>query len=347
MKEFLHYDDVLSEIDGQRASLLLGNGFSCAIHDGFRYDSLYRLAVEQGMPSTAAALFEHFGTTNFEAVMRLLEDSQWIACHYGILARDQGNLLTEDLQKVRESLIAAITSTHPANHYWLDEPRKKSCCQFLGAYHDIYSLNYDLLLYWVCQFSKPTKVDGFGFPNGQNDNPPYLVLSQPRDQKGWVYHLHGALHLYTVDGETRKHRFHFQRRPLLEVICDGIRQSEYPLFVAEGTAKEKLRQIRTSMYLSIGFRQFQQAEGTLVTYGLSFGESDDHISDAIAANLGIKRLYVGLYGEADSVSNLRTQAAIKKIEDGRKAVSSRSALTVRYFNAESAFVWNRDFEDAQ
>ncbi|MFM2218283.1 MAG: hypothetical protein RL240_2601, partial [Planctomycetota bacterium] len=179
-----------------------------------------------------------------------------------------------------------------------------------------------------------------------SDNPPYLILSQPKDQRSWMYHLHGALHIYSIDGEARKHRYQYEQRPLIDTICEGIRKSEYPLFVAEGSANQKMKQIRSNMYLSMCFGELVRSSRDLVCYGMSFGESDNHISDAIADNRGINRLFVGLYGHWESESNLKVRAAISRILERRKHLPGyKSTLDVEYFDSETAYVWTPNFDD--
>ena len=54
-----NWDDIKTELEG--ADLLLGNGFSIAIHEGFKYDNLYS-QFETGCSIKAQNLFTDFGT---------------------------------------------------------------------------------------------------------------------------------------------------------------------------------------------------------------------------------------------------------------------------------------------
>jgi hypothetical protein len=336
----LQFDDVLRSLGDDKYNLLLGNGFSCSVYSGFRYDSLFEVARSHGLPDVPVAMFERYGTTNFEAVMRLLEDANWIAKKYGIVVDGTSTPMINDLDLVRQALIRSISSTHPPHTFSLTEQQKQSCFTFLNRFHDVFSLNYDLLLYWVLMGSGRWRVDGFGFPSSDTEDPPYLVLAQPRDQKPWLFHMHGALHLYTVDGEVRKHRYQHTRRPLVEVICEGIENSEYPLFVAEGTSRQKMKHIRSNMYLSLCFQEFVRSTNDLVCFGMSFDESDNHIADAIANNGKVNRIFVGIHGDFESQSNLKTRAAIRRIQDKRSEhLKGRGSLEVIFFASDSAEVW--------
>lgn len=338
----LDFDEVMGEFDNAavKPNLLLGNGFSCSVHSGFRYPSLFEIAKSNGLPDVPIAMFERFGTTNFEAVMRLLEDANWVATRYKIVADGAPTPMSNDLDLVQKALIRSISTTHLPHTFALTEQQKHSCSAFLDLFHDVFSLNYDLLLYWVLMGAGRRRVDGFGFPSNDTDDPPYLVLAQPRDHKPWLFHMHGALHLYTVDGEVRKHRYQHTRRPLIEVICEGIENSEYPLFVAEGTARQKMKHIRSNMYLSLCFQEFVRSTHDLVCFGMSFDESDNHLADAIAKNREVSRLFVSIYGDFGSQANLKTRAAIRRIQDNRcEYLKGRGSLEVHFFASDSADVW--------
>jgi len=83
-ERLISYDDVLTRL-GKTSYLLLGNGFSVACDPVFCYESLYQSAVDAGLSPRAQEVFRRLGTNNFEGVMRLLEDADWIARTYGML----------------------------------------------------------------------------------------------------------------------------------------------------------------------------------------------------------------------------------------------------------------------
>ena len=66
------------ELDVSRpeASLLLGNGASCAVWSRFAYPSLFQAATSlpagQGLDSRDLSLFSAFDSTDFERVLRAL-----------------------------------------------------------------------------------------------------------------------------------------------------------------------------------------------------------------------------------------------------------------------------------
>ena len=87
--QILTYEEVLNQIKTQKTvHLLIGNGFSVDCDGVFSYPSIYQEAVENGLSQRAQGLFEKLGTNNFEGVMHLLDNAQWVAQHYGLVGKD-------------------------------------------------------------------------------------------------------------------------------------------------------------------------------------------------------------------------------------------------------------------
>lgn len=69
--------------------------------------------------------------------------------------------------KLKNSLIEAVKELHPEYVFSVSEEESKVCSSFLNYYLDnggnIFSTNYDLLLYWTLMRNNPEKAnDGFG-----------------------------------------------------------------------------------------------------------------------------------------------------------------------------------------
>ena len=86
MNEPLKFNEAIAQIEneGRKPHVLLGNGFSIGAHGEFEYGSLYEQARGVQLPLRAVQLFEEHGTTNFEGVLRRLDDGIWLAQHYGL-----------------------------------------------------------------------------------------------------------------------------------------------------------------------------------------------------------------------------------------------------------------------
>lgn len=70
-----------------------------------------------------------------------------------------------------------------------------------------------------------------------------------------------------------------------------------PLTVLESSPEDKEERIRKSPYLTKCYNKFKTLDGTLVTHGLSFMNSDKHIIDAINNNPHLEKIYIGCFNE--------------------------------------------------
>ena len=323
--------------------MLLGNGFSIGYDPCFHYGSLFEYAKANGLSPNAQKVFEKLGTNNFEGVMHLLEDADWVARQYGLLTSPPPSDLLTDLESVKSSLLDAIAKTHPEHTHRVPPKKKDACVSFLEPFYNIFSTNYDLLLYWVEMHGAPLHAkDGFDFDIEAPDAP-YVVFSEHLGGSQGIFFLHGALHLYTQDGEVRKHSWTRTGRMLIESIKEALDKGQYPLFVAEGTANKKLSQIQKSGYLSYCLGKLERVEKNLVVLGLSFGASDSHIANVIADNRKLSKMYVGMFDDFESPAGLELRKNVAQIKERRSkmvaAKRSRDELEVEFFCAKSAKVW--------
>lgn len=336
----LTYEEVRCRIEGKRSHLLLGNGFSIACNPVFRYGSLYEAAVQAGLSKRAQKLFVRIGTNNFEGVMKLLSDSDWVARTYG-LVKGKSSGMAEDLEVIKRTLVEVISSSHLETPGDIADGRKTSTATFLEPFHVVFTTNYDLLLYWVVMHAgdPPPFEDCFRADRDELDAP-YLVFSQRlKDKRGLLY-LHGALHLYLHNGELRKHSWTRSGKRLTELIRVGLANGQYPLFVAEGSPEKKLEQIQGNGYLWYCLDKLRNIESPLVVFGHSLGPSDDHISDAIVTARKLPAVMIGLHGDPSSKENLATRRRAQQMADRRAQLPGRpTPLQVFFYDADSAQVW--------
>lgn len=339
----LQYEEVRRRIQGGRAHLLLGNGFSIACDPIFRYASLYEQAVRDGLSARAQAIFEKLGTNNFEGVMRLLEDADWVARTYGLI-QAEGSEIMDDVERVKETLVESVTASHLEHTGLVDEDRKAAARTFLSDFHNVFTTNYDLLSYWVnLSFEgQPRFKDGFRSPDAEEQTPFVVFAERLGNQKG-LYYLHGGLHLYLSEGELRKHTWSRTRTRLTESIRAGLELGQYPLFVAEGTAEKKLEQIQRVGYLWYCLDKLSRVGGPVVVFGHSLGASDQHIWNALGDNTDLSVIYVGLFGDENSALNRGVKLAAESIRARRTRMEGRGQrrqqLEILYFDSNSARVW--------
>lgn len=341
------FEQITNELGTGRRHLLLGNGFSIACDDRFSYGSLFEWAHKNGLNDRVKAVFEYLGTNNFEGVLRLLEDGGWLTEHYG--GENGGSVRAEmdsDLSMVKSSLVSALTHTHFARPYDLPEDQLARCQDFLRPFHNVFTLNYDLLLYWVTLSEAALlRRDCFGACD-INSDAEYCVFQEHLGPSQGILFIHGALHLYLAKGQVRKHTWSRTGVPLIDSISSALESGHYPLFVAEGLAHKKKQQIEKSSYLSYCLSKLTRIEGPLVVYGWAMGDSDQHILDALAHNEKLKIIYVGLFGDENSKPNRATRSAADSLVDSRQKHLLRRErdqdkyrLEVKYFNSATAPVW--------
>jgi hypothetical protein len=339
----LSYQDALNTLGGKTKHVLLGNGFSIGCDPIFSYPSLYDAAVKAGLSERAIAVFGRLGTSNFEGVMRLLDDSHWIAETYELITSNNSAML-DDVEVIKKTLVEAVAKSHLAHTGLVSDEKKAAALKFLEPFKNIFTTNYDLLAYWVNLARPGGAAWGDGFRSDADDpDAPYVVFTERLGQQPGLFYLHGGLHLHVVHGELRKHCWNRTGKPLTQLIQEGLANKSYPMFVAEGSAQQKLEQIQRSGYLWYCLDKLAKIESPLLVFGHALGDSDKHLADVIAQNLKLPSIAVGLFRDPKSSSNraiyanaLQLQARrIELLAQGRKG----HELAVNFFDSESAGVW--------
>ena len=322
---------------------MLGNGFSIAFkRDIFTYTALFDQAKKAGkMSKRIGGVFQALKTSDFETAIRVLRDSAAVIPAYvsdRTAAEKTAKLLREDADAVRELLAQTVSDSHPEGPSDVTEVQYKSCRQFLANFDGhIYTLNYDLLLYWTVMQDVEPKIhsdDGFRTPDeGEED---YVTWDIEKTSGQNVFYLHGALHIYDAGHELQKYTWIHTGIRLIEQIRAALSEERFPLIVSEGRSDEKLTKIMHSNYLSRGYRSFAAIGGSLFIYGHSLVENDEHILRLIPKNK-IKTLFVGIYGDPRTPANKRMIARARRLPTERRR---RGALVVEFFNASTAQVWD-------
>lgn len=347
MEELQSYSDVLKHLNKQKRThhLLLGNGFSVAYDSSiFSYNALNDL-ISESDDAELKSIFEILKTQNFEIVMKQLDNYAEISKILGADQKliDKVRTISLDL---KTKLVNAITSLHPEQVFNIPEAKSKSCAEFIKEYlqsdGNVFSSNYDLLLYWILMRNNDIKcIDGFG------RDPEYIDDSEfiHEDDIEWsdltwgkykttqnIYYLHGALPLFDTGSDIIKEEYNGSEY-LLTSIKKRIEKGEYPIFVTAGDGDQKLYHIRHNQYLNYCYDKLCNIQGSLVVFGFSFGEFDKHIIKAIntAAHFGKKSgdklysIYIGIYSETD----------YKNI----KSIESEFKCKVNLYDAKTANIW--------
>lgn len=127
--------------------LVLGNGFSISLKpDIFTYGSLLESA-DFGKAPHVKALFAAIGTQDFEFVIKHLIDAARVISVYDPGNKQLIDQLMTDASIVKDTLVAAIARRHPDRPYDIDAAQYQSCRKFLSSFNNIYTMNYDVMLY--------------------------------------------------------------------------------------------------------------------------------------------------------------------------------------------------------
>lgn len=279
------------------AHLLLGNGFSIAYDKNrFSFTNLLDSAISSGIivkDSNIHRLFQRLRTSDFETVMRLLDDSELVVDIYSG-DNDLQEVIRGDSANLKEFLVKVLTNNHPEKSTSVPDDMKNSCVEFLKPFKSIYTLNYDLLLYWATM-SDSTSYFTDGFANTEeSEDEGYVVFKNEGGNSFRVHYLHGALHIFDREFEIVKKTYNNTDISLIEQIRGSLNDRIYPVFISEGSSEEKEAKIIHNAYLNHCNKSLRKINGDLVIYGASLKENDTHIVESIVRNPKLKNLYFGV-----------------------------------------------------
>ncbi len=315
------------------SAILLGNGASIAIHKEFAYPTLHGVADAKGLLATTAPIFARLGTTDFEHVLLAC----WYAEHVNLALGTPSADITAAYAEVRTALIEAVHSVHPVHADVAADLQRVGA--FASAFPTVVSLNYDLTLYWAMLLFNAANgswfKDAFHHGEFQTDWGYLRRPLPPATGATLVFYPHGSLSVARdyIGDETK---IAVAAGDLLDTITRRWSSGHYvPVFVSEGTSKEKVAAIRRSHYLTNVYEEvLPSLEESLVVYGWSFDERDQHVLDAIAAN-SPKRMAVSVFtGQPDGDQQAFCHQVLKAV--GR----SLAGTTVTFFDSQSPGCWN-------
>lgn len=324
-----------------RRSVLLGNGFSMD-YDAkrFGYESLAQEAKLPGLTVGKQDLFDRLDSSNFEVVIDRLKASAVLHRLYGG-HEDIAASMEADATVVRHGLADVLADRHPANAHDLTGDEVEHVRTFLSNFHRIFTLNYDLLLYWAINRSElgppVPQADGFEWPS-YRERDRLVWKSNPSGKSQRVFFLHGALHLFVDSRRVRKISFAADG-PLVSELRARLDEGKYPLVVTEGKREEKEYRIDRSAYLRTAHRRFSEIKGALFVHGVSMSQNDDHVLEPIESDTSFVRvLYVGIHGDPGSGRARELIQRADQIRERRKEAGGRS-LRIRFYDASSAHEW--------
>lgn len=335
------FQEIITTHQDGKIHAMLGNGFSRACRDDiFSYDALFDRADFSTLSAHCKGAFEALETTDFESVIKALQSTSALLALYKPEDKELADTLLLDAEKLREVLVSAIAGSHPDWPGEISQDAYAACKAFLSNFERVYTLNYDLLLYWAYMQDEVEPAlecdDGFRKPySGMED---YVSWEVANSYNQKIYYIHGALHLFDSGDELQKYTWINTGMRLTEQVRDALSNEKYPLFVSEGSSEEKLEKIKHSGYLHRGLASLGSIGGVLIVYGLSFSSNDEHVLQLI--ELGkVKTLAVGIYGDPDSAENQKIMTRANLMRDRRAQKRRATPLEIEFFDAETANVW--------
>lgn len=323
----ISFAKALSKNKDVEKHVLLGNGFSQAWnYELFNYKFLFERANFDDRDDAIKAIFKKFETYDFETVMSNMLASADVLESYGS-SKDLVKCIRKDAEKLKETLIEVIAASHPQKPSSVTDEQYEMCRLFLSQFDNIFTLNYDLLMYWARNKNdlapeKYSTDDGFRHPT--------VWVGHGDGYKQEVFFLHGALHLYDTSTSIRKLKWsNDEELTIVRQVRENLDEGRFPIFVSEPSYKMKKQKILHNPYLDFCFQKLSKLESVLFIYGHSFDESDKHIFDELNES-GLEKVYVSIYGDEDSPENQRTKA---------NALTYLSNLTVTFYQAETTYIW--------
>lgn len=336
----LTFEDALgraSEIHHKR-HVLLGNGFSIACRpECFGYARLLDQADLTGLSVDGLGLFGSESTTDFEQVVRALRVAARMVEFYESSDIDLAKRFAADADLLKEILARTLAGRHPDNVGSIEAAKYAAARTFLANFDHYFTLNYDLLLYWaLMQDGEPLlpRNDGFG-DDPDDDEAPWVIWNDYRQDGQNVYFVHGGLHLYAEGATLRKITFVRTGVALIDQIREQLADGTFPLIVTEGTSEEKHAAILHHGYLAKCLRSLATCQGSLFIHGHSLDLNDRHVLRGIVEGR-FKALFVSLYGDPESEANREIRARAEALAAERP---ERKPLLVDVYDADSVAVW--------
>ncbi len=335
--------------DAFKGSVILGNGASINVTAQLNYKSLFEFAKTQGLTQSSIDLFQKFQTEDFEKILYYLIISKEINETHSI----NSDSLVETYQNISEALVKTVRLVHPEYNNVKQTVNKYN--NFFLNFKFIFSLNYDLLVYWsVCEINKshgPSRVkDCFihKFPDtgsclGQTFESEWSFLKNPYpglSDASLVFYPHGnlCLSIYVKHDLNRELKHIAQDgAQLLDVIMDGwVKKEHLPLYVSEGSSALKKNRILSSPYLTNVYRNgFENVGGNLTFFGFGFGEQDIHILERLqelGTHKNIESVAVSVYTpQGEWENNVFCSKVTKKLS---KYLNSP---TIYFYDSDSIF----------
>lgn len=337
------FDELIAGSPEGHRNLLIGNGYSIAVNEYYNYKNL-KENTDFGPIPWVEGIFNSYNTNNFELVLEMLGHAKTVNTCSGNEVEAQRD--ADGRAKLVDCFVDTLRVGHPDNiyedtgHTCITEDQYKTNGEFLKNFSSLFSLNYDLLLYWSILENGLTKKFRDSFSFREDGIRKKLWFSERYFDSTTMWFLHGALHLRTDSSGFAYKVLYDEDMNIREQLKDDIEDSIYPILVFEGTDEEKLSKINSNRYLSMANKAFSDLSGHLFTYGFSFGRNDFHVRESIVKSK-ISHLCIGVYGDKrDHAETLQAGAEIERESHEWHADGDRAyPIVVEYYDTSAFDIW--------
>lgn len=329
--------------DYKDATLILGNGASIAVNHGFSYQSLFKYAEERhnfsndnNRNSRIIELFKAFDSEDFELILRMLWQAKIVNEKIGYTYKK----LEWSYDDVKSGLIKTVRDVHPNYSDNGMNLNLQKIFEFLTNFKTVLSLNYDLIAYWALMLGNENNngnviKDCFNSSGFDDDWEKFKkpMITNGQKHVTLIFYPHGNLVLFRDDNNHEyKIKSSTDSNRLLDSILDKWDEGKgVPIFISEGTSKQKVESIKSSYYLSVVYWEvIPEDKEKLVIYGWSMGEHDVHILKQMK-NCGLKRIAISVYNQEQDYCE-----HVKKMI--RKHLGKD--IRIQFFDSQSPECWN-------
>lgn len=256
---------------------------------------------------------------------------------YSMALKMDESITSEAYKDLRTALIQSVRDIHVEHSEVSDKLFQMAA--FLKCFKTVVSLNYDFLVYWAMLAGNnkwgPWFKDCFVNGTFDEDWERFRKAYRGAKESTLVFYPHGNLILASdLSGDEQK-IVSGERENLLDTVVGKWESGDYtPLFVSEGTSKQKIQAINRSPYLGNVYNSVLGRLGSnIVAFGWSMRDQDNHILEAICSNKDIEALAVSVIVSEDVES--RCTDIKRKISQTEGA----NSIEIVFFDAESMGCW--------
>jgi hypothetical protein len=362
-------------MNNQKPHILFGNGFNLALqglsHFNIKldYNSIVSEVIKKTKTGSNLNKFLSQGALNaddklsdIEKLLGILQYS--VACLkydrdiYATPISNYESLLQSDISELKKIVIEVLTdgSVHPQWSEIFNDKNNEyvlNCSQNLKNFQRIYTINYDLILYWLLAQTELLKTFKDGFSDRDVLKPKTSEEKLIENLFGFssnnnlesIIFLHGALHLLRQGRNAYKivrGQADMSLAKIKELLLKYLSEFDNML-VFDATSSGKLNEIYSNDYLVKAYDKLITIKGTIIIYGCKVfkdennEDNDQHLWYRLI-NSKVNQIYIGR--SSDNVSELEHEA--KRLRDNfQKLKCTPEDIEIHCFSQIKHNIWEK------